>query len=500
MMNVINRPVAALRNITILNTHILYYFIQILLALAVAAYIGFDSLRPSHYNWLPLLPLSFVIGGVIGHHAYKFFLKKLTVTIIISTYFIRMVIIPLFLSMGHYVGRLSYNKYFPEVLDFSLVYSNMTKAICLMSVEVIVVFIALSLLDLKKGGFFSDFHTNITIESVKVSQLFKVVITALFGGACFILFMYPQMGSYVQFFVVDSVEADIENYLAAIHMKESVPAVLYWLYIMMVNLIQIFVPILLISWIYRVTGWRFRRYGLMVVFMIIGLLFVFMTPEKATSLQLALVLMLIVCMMYPDIMRMRVPIMVTSIGVLTFIVLMLKSGSYKEQGQDGAVFLSYILNAYFGGPLNVAVAISIPTDFTIKTLVADIFRSIPFVKYFFKEWPFTPEIFNKFILGDAPAMKIMPLVGQAKFYFGYLLAPFFTLVPLYISVFFERLAENNSRIIRKYIYLYVAFVVAMVPVMYNLNILMDSLFFLFISLVLMKISEVKLLTNGKIQY
>lgn len=105
-----------------------------------------DIQRPSCYRFLWLLPLSFLFVSIYFiARWYNLLFSSITGTIVVFTYFARMVIAPLFMSMGNY-----------EAVMDDIVYDlNANFAILLMVYETLVIFLVL-IAFIQKSGMLSD--------------------------------------------------------------------------------------------------------------------------------------------------------------------------------------------------------------------------------------------------------------------------------------------------------------------------------------------------------
>lgn len=117
------------------NVLIIYIFILIAISLISTLIISFDNDKPTYYNLLPLLPISFGLISCVFANIYNYFFRSISVTIIIATYFMRLVIVPVFMSFGGYTSKITNT----EVLFY------VDNAILLMIFEMIIVFSLLAL-------------------------------------------------------------------------------------------------------------------------------------------------------------------------------------------------------------------------------------------------------------------------------------------------------------------------------------------------------------------
>lgn len=115
--------------------------------------------------------------------------------------------------------------------------------------------------------------------------------------------------------------------------------------------------------------------------------------------------------------------------------------------------------AYFSGPRNVGQAIemnnSLGGNISFITLINDFIGSIPGVSSFINQADRINMYYNYHIYGTLFfASQIIPMIGVGYSYFGFIGAPFFTVICIYLSLKFGLMTLNEDRIEFKYIYSY----------------------------------------------
>ncbi|AHV98590.1 hypothetical protein PSAB_18480 [Paenibacillus sabinae T27] len=329
-------------------------------------------------------------------------------------------------------------------------------------------------------------------ESTKKSLFFKGTIFAMILFVFTCLLIFPSLKNYISFFIAGSEEENIRNYIRLLNIRANVPSIIYWIYIMFVDLLQIFLPIVLIEYIFKKIGRHNTKRALLLSFCIIFMVLLFMTPEKARSIQLAVSLFLVLHFIYPQHIRKIIPFALVFVSIFSLIALLLKSGVYREES-DLWGFVSETLNAYFSGPLNVVASISMQQNSSIKLIISDILNSLPFVKHYFMEWDTTPKYFNYSIKGTgATVSKIIPMIGQGYFYFGFLLSPIISIISIKVAMKLEKIANLTTNIFKRYLYIFATINFALSPVLYNFNISLSTFWDIIIILILMKLADLKL--------
>lgn len=480
----------------LLNSSV-YFLVSVSIAFFCFVFLFFDKTNNSeYYRHLYFLPLAFFVSSVIAWKAYNFLLKKVSVTFIIGLYFVRMVIIPVIIALSGYTININIGK--EQIIPDFVVGAQMTKAILLMCYEVILVFILLSGFKFNTGSFFEQKISSQDHSSI----LFKEIFFSIVLFCLIFLIFFPELLNYTEFFISDPIKTDYRYARGLILMKKVTPSIIYWLYLFFVNLLQVFIPIFLVK---KINGRLYKRRPFIAIFLsfiVLLSLFAIMTPEKATSVQLALSLFLILCVLYPKSLKIIAPISIVSLLVLAIFALLIKVNVFNRSTDVNELYanLSSMLNAYFGGPANVATSLCIEEKISISVVIADFFQSIPFVGYFFKDMQTTPKIFNALIHSSEATYLIVPMIGQGWFYLGTIFAPVISVIVAYFALWFERRADRTHYIIKKFIYLYAAILLSMAPVMYNINIFISSLWNILFCLFFMSFVYTRLYSNGKLKY
>lgn len=432
-----------------------------------------DSDRPSYYTLLPILPCSFGLVSCIFANLYNLFFKSISITMIISTYFIRLVIIPIFLNFGGYSTKVINTNAF----------SYIENAILLMVLELFIVFFYLSF----KAGKYLDYKKNINqLENMYINNTKSslwIIISALLLFVVLVIIKYPEELSYLGFFTQLSETERILNYKKRLYAQQVVPGAIDTFFTLFISILQIIIPILCILYISKKYGNKNKKKAANLSIIVVLLSAVIMTSEKASSVTIAVSLFIIIYNLYPSIMKKKIPFFIIVMISFVFGGLIFKAGANTSENFLDAV--STTLNAYFSGPINIAVSFMIRNDLSLNIILSDLGNSIPIVKYFFQNLNTSPKLFNLALYGNSDIKdQIIPLVGQGYFYFGFFLAPILSILVVKLTLFFERLVRYEKNILNKYIYTHATLAISLVPVLYNLNIMINTLFILIITILI----------------
>jgi len=104
-----------------------------------------------------------------------------------------------------------------------------------------------------------------------------------------------------------------------------------------------------------------------------------------------------------------------------------------------------LLQAYFSGPENVAVALAIDSPFGLNEAIGNIFKFIPYIMYFFKEFISSNSLFNYTFWGRSGIeSQIIPMISQGARCFSVVLAPLFIVIISNIAISSEIKAYQKN--------------------------------------------------------
>lgn len=453
---------------------IVMIFIIIIASTISTLLLVFDKKVPSYYSLLPILPCSFGLISCIFANIYSLFLKSISITIITSTYFIRFVVIPIFLSIGGYSTK---------VINIDA-YSYIESAILLMVFELFIVYGYLSF----NVGKYSYIRNDLVENNTKSSLSFRFIIISLFLYVVFVLIKYPEELSYLGLFTQFSEADRILSAKNRLYAVQIVPGVIDTFFTIFISILQVFIPILCIKFIQKMYSKKNQKKAANLSIIVVLCTAVVMTTEKAHSVTIAVSLFLIIYKLYPSVMKKRAPYFIIIMILFVFGGLIFKAGA--NQSENFLASVSTILNAYFSGPINTAVSFIMRNDITLNIVFSDLGNSIPLLKYLFQDLNTSPKLFNLALYGNTDnSDQIIPLLGQGYFYFGFFIAPILSIIVVKLALFVERLAHLEKNLLNKYIYIHALLVISLVPVLYNLNIMINLLFLLAINIFIAKCSK-----------
>ncbi|KNY26374.1 hypothetical protein [Pseudobacteroides cellulosolvens] len=421
-----------------------------------------DDSIPPYYFMLPYLPMFFTIGSMIFINVYMNLHKSMIFPIIIGTYYIRMVISPMLLKLAYY-----------ETSNINTdVYENMDKAIIMMIYEFVLVFVIISIL-IKK--YYTKNNSTLLDPEFIVKKFElghnKILISLLliFILSCFIV--YPEIRYNYRFLILSSQE-DVRtwtiNYLMA---RKQIPPLVFYLSTWAIEILRPIIVLGIILFIRNRVSVKSKPpfYCLFISTIIIVLNSLISTDNTALNLFLTISLFFILLLLYQDYKKRilaQLFVLISFVGGLGLFAISSNAGTSN-------VFynLSNTIQAYFGGPVNFATALSIHKNNVLSVFFADNLQAIPLFKTFFVDMTNITLLFNQTrSINFMYVSQIIPASGQAYYYFGYVLSPIFSCLAVYLSIKNEYKSKVADNFTKKFIGNFLAIFMACIPVLYNYTI------------------------------
>ncbi|SOC44728.1 O-antigen polymerase [Salinicoccus kekensis] len=320
--------------------------------------------------------------------------------------------------------------------------NNYSIAVNLMLYEMVLIFIFFSL-------FNRYFYSSKNTPNIEISYNVTGWMYLLF---CFGLIMiYPELlNRYTFVFTADQLESKDMG----IEVLSIVPL-----------LLQLGSLVVIISFInvfykkYQKTNSSlYLFYSLLIVIFISS--FIVGTSRFSTILPLISGLF-IVYVLYKN--HRKIVSTLSTIAITLFLIIstLLKDRTFASEASTVTDILGDLnmnLQLYFSGITNVAIAVQTSDfypSFKIDSIMNDIFRSVVLINSFFDSDISALEMFNVvFYNGGLARDQILPMIGQGYLYFGFILAPIFSLIILLIMMVLDKKSKNEKNIFLKYIYIF----------------------------------------------
>ncbi len=432
---------------------------------------------------MDLLPLGFILIILINFKLFSKIKSNISVLLIILIYYFRMIILPFVFAYTNYsclTVNLEYIKYIPN-------------ATLLMIYEFLMVMLFCNL-------FFRNESSKENNQKIEYNKKKRNIILQkkMFGVLSFLLIIvliaflkYPQFKSYFRFiFTSDITKVNMQNVNRSI-MKNTIPSVIYWGILFIIDILQTLLPIAIIKKINQLKISDKFKFLFSLVF--VAIICSICTPETARSFIIALTILIILFKLYPRQRKMLFSVILFILIPGAFYGLFLKVGISSAMNE-----ISKTLQAYFSGVSNVATSFLMPNSLNIKVFSNDILNCIPFIRYFFNTKVGSTNLFNNVLFNTSDAhSQIIPMIGQARYYFEFVLAPIIPIIVVKLALEFEKKYKTSTDFYDKYLYLLMTIYCSVAPVLYNFTIFVSFLLQIYIPCKLViYASKMKLKSNN----
>lgn len=150
-----------------------------------------------------------------------------------------------------------------------------------------------------------------------------------------------------------------------------------------------------------------------------------------------------------------------AIGIFTLISQITKARNFASYsgGTSIAIDRTDFLQAYLGGPYNVAIALEMKEDYPessdLEVLFFDIFRPMLGVNLLVKNMDieYSNIFFNRRLFANQfQRSQIIPMIGQGNLFFGYFFSPIFMLLFISLAYKFIHIALKSKNILLFYFF------------------------------------------------
>lgn len=356
----------------------------------------------SNLRSMILLPITYFVCMILLAGLQNRVGMNIVHTLIISFYSVQYLFYPLFVFCS---GTLNLDKYNGAVVN------NISDAVLLQCM--VLLFVTFYCLLSKK---YTPALDRFAIENdVFLSKKSKRWIMILILASVSLLVLYPQFLLKFRLIFYSDTNSYYEYLNASQTVKGSMPVVVYQFGLWLIKITKLLVVYYLIIYF-----WKKSKKGnalIYVIFstMVLVLSCIITTEDKAATVFCAIALALLMIRLYPGyrkiIIRFSGAIIALFILAIFIVLPIINSGSMDS--------LAYKLNAYFSGTINVAGGLMMKRENMIETFFGDIFRSIPMVNHFFKNWNMSYLTFNDALGYDTVYnSQIIPIICQGFYYFG----------------------------------------------------------------------------------
>lgn len=410
------------------------------------------------YRMLAILPIAFAGISSIFYKVYNNFFKKISITIIISLFFLRMTLIPLGIIMT------DQQKY----MEAESFLNNANQTIFIIVYEFFCVMLMLFILS-RKNKESIKVKNNENENMQKNTTLFNIVIVVLCLFAVILYIRYPVLKDTIRTLFEDSEKI----YLRASVIKSSMPSILYNIFNSIFDILYIVLPFLIILTIYKS---RFSiNIKIFISLFIIGIFACIATIDKFKSIIMAFSLLMLLIYLYPSKRKIIISILCTvGVGVM-FLALILKG--IKANSSYNINDFVEMLQAYFSGPFGISVGFDMNNEVShFHILINDIISSFSYIRAFFTDVETTVHMYNvAFYHREYLNNKIVPMISQSAYYFGMVLSPIISCLFTSLALKLEGKLERKRNLFSKYVILYTVIYLSVSIVAYNMSIVISGL-------------------------
>lgn len=396
----------------------------VIIFICISIYTIFLSqLLSEDYKIICILPILYILGLAIMIITDPMFIYNLFKVIVLALYSIRMFILPLFIAI---FGEFNYKSINNDL------FLNIDKAVFIQCYEYLVVIIFISLY--KKNNKIYKYKNIDILNDRNITKMIRNFIIFLSLAIGLIIIKYPLLLYKFRPIIFDNDYKYTQWSMYNFQVKNNIPTLIYYISSWGIIIIRILITYMLLMFIKKKSiNSKIKNIYLIMSFLVISNLVLIVTEDRAGSIYALLSMLLLMIRIYPDKSKTIVKVILAVaafIGIIVFIVI-----PFRESNQTFGEYINFKLNAYFSGTLNIAATFTMPRNNLIQYFIGDILRSIPIIKGFFTNMDMSYILFNK-SLGYDPIYnsQIIPMIGQGYFYFGYIGAPIFSVILIYLGL------------------------------------------------------------------
>ncbi len=230
---------------------------------------------------------------------------------------------------------------------------------------------------------------------------------------------------------------------------------------------------------------------------------IFSGTNRSDVLLTALVSFLVVLKLFP-IKLVKASLIIGSISLVFLIsqITEVRNFSSISRGQSEVIDRTDFLQAYLGGPYNVAIALETKTYYPEakkpEVLFFDVFRPMLGFNMLVKDLPYNYSniYFNRRMFLNDNRSQILPMIGQGNLYFGYIFSPIFLVVFIFIAYYLLRVLKKSGNL---FIFYFFSLSIARMGFMMGqntMNMINDLSFNLFLFLIVYWLNKKTQFKNG----
>lgn len=440
-----------------------------------------DLDKPVEYDFLFLLPLTFIAGCIVAYRIFDLIPNNLGVSIIVILFFVRMVISPFLMCLGDYAVTISLG-----------VKSNTLPAILLVCYENIIVFITLGILTSKCPHGAQNSIQIVTKQKMKFRYKMILVAVLVVLGVC-IVYTPPLLKTYRTIFQIGDEffthyeDGMITNQYGTTFLSKL--SLVTGQYLMRAVIVMIPASVIIACSNARKKFWKWFS----LCFAAVPLFFI--GGAIARSLIYCVVLLMLWNLLYNKEKFAKKTIILLFFAAVAVMAWWVLRSSVSQSGNSVSVWETYSkrFSAYFSGVNVVSGAFNMERTFDLRLryFAYDFLSTFPYGNTIFGISHDTIQPF--FNLMNQSSGQIPTTIGMGYYYFGALLSPIYSVI--FAIVAFkasEKLMNPSTNPIRYLRLLLTVFQFSMGIIMYNIEITMTNFWTLLLPLYLIeKFSYIK---------
>lgn len=447
-------------NITLKRWQMFILVTMILISISISFILLIDFDKPSYYNLLFILPLVFALYLFVYARLFRSFFDNLGATIITGLLFVRLVISPFFKFLSGYIDKITLNVEF-----------NTPISIMLVTYETIAVMTTLFLLENKNLS--KDKKNSYNIYSFPTNNKYIFIVFILVLLQLFIFLYTPGLleGYRSVFNIKEKTFTHLEQthiiskYATNFSSKLSLVTGSY-----LMKLLKLLLPSFLIVWINQKKKSKCR---LILSYIIILTQFFMIDGTIARTIIYSLILFILINHIYSYNRKKQ---MAKILVVSAIIIIIYWSFRFSLIGGKINSYFSLLFSSYFSGVNIVSGSLNLSKDFATRLhyFLYDFLKSIPYGNTIFGLEKSDMQIY--FNLINNTNGQIPTTIGSGYYYFGFLLAPIYSVIFTILAYKMGQKANQTFNLISKVRYLFLAITFSMGIIMYNVQITLTNFF------------------------